>query len=242
MFTMLKAVFFDLDGTMLPMDQDEFVRIYFTELCKRFCPVLKIDDESLIKAVWKATGAMVKNDGSEPNINKFWKTFARLCGKGVLNYVKDFDNFYVTEFFETKAVTKYNPNIPEIIKVLKNKGYTLVAATNPIFPAVATHRRLGWAGVGKDDFALVTTYENSTFCKPNPKYYTEIMEKLKLEPEECMMVGNDVDEDILAGQAAGMETYLITDCMINRENKDFDSEKSTARELLGYARRMPDVR
>ncbi len=238
----MKAVFFDLDGTMLPMNQDEFVKIYFTELCKRFCPVLKIGDEALIKAVWKATAAMIKNDGSEPNINKFWKTFAKICGKDVLKYVKDFDNFYVTEFFETKSVTGYNPNIPEAIKVLKNKGYTLAAATNPIFPNVATYTRLGWAGVSKDDFAIVTTYENSTFCKPNPKYYLEIMEKLGLEPEDCMMVGNDIDEDILAGQSIGMDTFLITDCMINREDKEFESKQGTPRDLLEYVRRLPDVR
>ncbi len=240
---MIKYVFFDLDGTLLPMDQDEFVRVYFTELCKRFCPVLGIDDKTLVKSVWKATGAMIKNDGSEPNVKAFWKTFAKLCGKGVLNHVKDFDNFYMNEFNECKAFCKFNPNIPEIIRVLKNKGYTLVAATNPLFPPVAIYNRLSWAGVSKDDFALVTTYENSSTCKPNPAYFTEIIGKLGAEPEECMMVGNDVDEDIIASSEAGMSGYLLTDCIINRSESDIsDFRHSTVREFLTYARMLPDVK
>lgn len=240
---MIKYIFFDLDGTMLPMNQDEFVKIYFTELSKRFCPVLKIDEKTLIKSVWKATGAMIKNDGTEPNINVFWKTFAKLCGTGVLDYIKDFDNFYVNEFNECKRVCKYNPNVPEMIKVLKNKGYRLVAATNPLFPAVATNNRLTWAGVSKDDFVLVTTYENSGTCKPNPSYFKEIMDRLNAEPEECMMIGNDVDEDVLASGAVGISSYLVTDCLINREEKDISAYQSgTLRDLLTYARMMPDVK
>ena len=240
---MIKYIFFDLDGTMLPMDQDEFIKIYFTELSKRFCPVLGIDAETLIKSVWKATTAMIKNDGTEPNINVFWKVFAKLCGTRVLDYIKDFDNFYVNEFNECKSVCRYNPNVPETIKVLKSKGYRLVAATNPLFPAVATNNRLTWAGVSKDDFALVTTYENSGSCKPNPAYFKEIMDRLNAEPEECMMIGNDVDEDILASGSVGISSYLVTDCLINKEDKDISAFQSgTLRDLLTYARMMPDVK
>ena len=68
---MIKAVLFDLDGTMLPMDQDLFVKKYFSELCKRFCPELKIGSEELVEAVWKATGDMIANDRTEPNEGGF---------------------------------------------------------------------------------------------------------------------------------------------------------------------------
>lgn len=240
---MIRNVFFDLDGTMLPMDQDAFVKIYFGELCKRFCPVLKIDNESLVKGVWKGTDAMVKNGGAEPNYNAFWKTFAKICGKQVFDYIKDFDDFYTKEFNEAKKACKYNPVVPETIKVLKSKGYKLVAATNPIFPKVATNNRLSWAGVDPNDFALVTTYENSGFCKPNPKYYIEIMEKLNLNPEECMMVGNDIDEDAAASEQIGMDTYLVTDCIINRRDVEYSKYKQGSfKDFLNYARMMPDVK
>lgn len=240
---MIKAVLFDLDGTMLPMDQEEFVRVYFTELCKRFCPVLKIEDKALIKAVWKATGSMIKNNRTEPNINAFWKTFAKILGKDVLKYKEDFDDFYVNEFNVCKKICGYNPAVSETIKVLKSKGYTVIAATNPIFPAIATNNRIGWTGANTNDFALVTTYENSSSCKPNPEYFREIAEKLNLKPEQCLMVGNDVDEDMISASSVGMDVFLVTDCLINREDKDYSQYKQGSfKEFLNYSRIMPDVK
>ncbi|MCR5652415.1 MAG: HAD family hydrolase [Ruminococcus sp.] len=240
---MIKAVLFDLDGTMLPMDQDKFVKTYFSELCGRFCPELKMDDKSLIKAVWKATGAMIKNDRTDLNIKVFWKTFAEICGKDILKYKDNFDDFYIKEFNKCKKECGYNPAVRETIKVLSNKGYTIVAATNPIFPSVATHNRLGWAGVNKDDFALVTTYENSSSCKPNPEYFTEIAEKINLNPEQCLMVGNDVDEDMISASSVGMDVFFVKDCMINRGDKDYSQYKQGSfKDFLDYTRMMPDVK
>jgi FMN phosphatase YigB (HAD superfamily) len=240
---LIKNIFFDLDGTMLPMDQEKFVKVYFNEICKRFCTELKLDSESLIKGIWKGTAAMVKNDRSAQNVEVFWNVFAKTCGRHVLNYIKDFDDFYNNEFYETKSVCKFNPVVPETINVLKKKGYKLVAATNPIFPSVATHTRLKWAGLNPSDFALVTTYDNSSSCKPNPLYYVEIMEKLNLQPEECMMVGNDVGEDMIPTQGLGMDNYLVTDCLINRDEADYSSFKQGSfKDFLTYARMMPDVK
>jgi FMN phosphatase YigB (HAD superfamily) len=103
--------------------------------------------------------------------------------------------------------------------LLKSKGIRIVLATNPLFPAIATHSRARWAGLHPEDFELITTYENSRHCKPNPDYYRDILETLKVRPEECVMVGNDVGEDMIAGEL-GMQVFLLTDCLINKHNAD----------------------
>ena len=36
-------------------------------------------------------------------------------------------------------------------------------------------------------------------------------------PEECLMVGNDVEEDLVAG-TIGVQTVLVTDCLINTKS------------------------
>lgn len=240
---MIKSVLFDLDGTMLPMEQEKFVKAYFGALCEKFCPVLSISAEEMIKSVWKATGAMIKNDGTHSNYEVFWSTFAQLAGKNVLNHIKDFDEFYNNEFIATKAVCSYNPVVEETIKVLKNKGYRLIVATNPIFPGVAVNNRLKWAGVTPRNFEFITNYENSCFCKPNPKYYIEILEKLELNPKECLMVGNDVSEDIIPTHNLEIDTYLITDCLENKNNEDYSSYKNGSfKSFLNYARMMSDVK
>ena len=45
------------------------------------------------------------------------------------------------------------------------------------------------------------------------------MDKLGLDPRECLMVGNDVGED-MAASALGMKTFLLTPCLINRTGED----------------------
>ena len=95
----------------------------------------------------------------------------------------------------------------------------MVLATNPLFPAIATGKRMEWAGLKAADFELVTTFENSSYCKPNPAYYRQILQTIGETPENCIMVGNDVTEDMVA-RDLGMEVFLLTDCMINKENKD----------------------
>lgn len=105
---------------------------------------------------------------------------------------------------------------------LKARGVRVALATNPIFPRIATEQRIRWAGLAPEDFALYTTYENSTFCKPNPDYYREVVRTLGVQPEECLMVGNDATED-LAAREAGMDVFLLTDCLINTKNRDISA-------------------
>ena len=100
-------------------------------------------------------------------------------------------------------------------------GLKVALATNPIFPKVATESRIRWAGLEPEDFELYTSYENIGYCKPNPDYYREIVKRLGVEPEQCLMVGNDVSEDMVA-ETVGMKVFLLTDCLINKEQKDIN--------------------
>ena len=111
------------------------------------------------------------------------------------------------------------PQAAGLVARLKAAGYRVILATNPIFPAVATESRIRWAGMVPEDFELYTTYEYACRCKPNPDYYRDILSSMALEASECLMVGNDATEDT-AAELAGIQVFLITDCLINRENKD----------------------
>ena len=108
--------------------------------------------------------------------------------------------------------------------------------TNPIFPSIATESRIRWAGLEPEDFELYTTYENTGYCKPNPDYYRDILNKLNIQPEDCLMVGNDVTEDMIAA-SVGTDVFLLTDCMINREQKDISVyPHGSFEQLLAYLR------
>lgn len=215
---MIKYILFDLDGTLLPMDQDVFVKDYFGRLSKKVAP-LGYEPEGLYKNLWKGVGAMVMNDGHIKNETVFWKVFESVYGEKVYDDIPVFDSFYRVEFQATANACGFNPKAKQCVDKARKMGYTIILATNPIFPAVATESRMRWAGFEPSDFSYYTTYENSCYGKPNLKYYEEILEKVGAKPEECLMVGNDVGEDMVT-EKLGMKVFLLTDCIINKENVD----------------------
>lgn len=218
----LTTILFDLDGTLLPMpDQELFLKAYMKGLAAKVAP-LGYEPKKLVDTVLMGTGAVIRNDGTATNETVFWKVFCGVFGEEALRHLPVFEAFYKNEFQQVSSTCGCDARAARLIAKLKDKGFRLVLATNPLFPAVATQSRIRWAGLNEADFELVTTYENSSFCKPNLKYYEEIVNKLGLDPAQCLMVGNDVGEDMIAGKL-GMKTFLLTDCLINRVQADIDA-------------------
>ena len=218
---MIKAILFDLDGTLLPMNKDEFVNGYFGLLCKKLVPY-GYEPKAVIDGIWKGTVAMIKNNGSKLNEEVFWEVFSDVMGKEILEYKPVFDEFYVDEFKKTKECCGYTPAAREIIDMIKELGCRIICATNPIFPELATRHRMNFAGLDASDFEYFTHYENSRYCKPNPKYFQEVLNKCGLKPDECIMVGNDATED-MAASSLGIKVFLLTDCLINSKNVDLSN-------------------
>ena len=221
-----KMILFDLDGTLLPMDQDKFTGAYFMALVKKLAAMglpasNEEEQKNLAKAVWTGTYAMLSNDGSKTNEELFFSTFYTYTGVDLLKRKPELDEFYRNEFHAVAAVCGRNPLIKSAIDELKGRGYRVAIATNPLFPLIANEQRLSFGGLSISDFEFCTCYENSRYCKPNLDYYRAIAEHLGVKPEECIMVGNDVGDDMVA-KNLGMDVFLITDCLINTQNVDID--------------------
>ena len=232
----LRCVLFDLDGTLLPMDQEEFTKAYFNQLAKKLAPY-GYESGRLIEAIWSGTAAMVKNDGRCSNEEAFWQRFSQIYGLKVQEDKPIFDDFYANEFQLAQSACGFTPRAAETVRTIRSMGYQVALATNPIFPSVATESRIRWAGLAPEDFALVTTYENSTHCKPNPAYFSDVAESLHLAPESCLMVGNDALEDTAAAQV-GMQVFLLTDCLINKDGRDISAyPQGSFEQLLDYVKK-----
>jgi len=178
-----QAILFDLDGTLLPMDQDLFLKAYFSALVKKLAP-LGYDPKALTDAIWAGTGAMIHNDGQRTNEAAFWDCFARILGEQARREAPVLEAFYHNEFQQVRHVCGYTSAAKELLDALKAKGLRRILATNPLFPAIATESRIRWAGLEPSDFELYTTYENSRYCKPNPAYYRDILTAAGLSPED----------------------------------------------------------
>ena len=234
---MIKAILFDLDGTLLPMQQDEFTTAYFEGLSKKLAPY-GYEPQRLIGGVWQGTKAMVKNNGKQTNEQVFWKEFAYLFGDKVYDDTDKFNAFYENDFDSLKGFCDFTEQANSMVQILKKKGYIIVLASNPVFPMTAQKKRMQWAGVNTNDFALITSYENSCYCKPNPLYYKEIAEKIGVKPSECLMVGNDTTEDA-AAKLMGADFFLLTNCLLNKERKDISKyPRGSFMQLLDYIEKI----
>ena len=236
----IKHILFDLDGTLLPMDQDEFVKFYMPLLAKSYIEAgVQVDPKEFIGAVWKGYEAMVKNDGSRTNREAFWSYTEALMPISPEESEKLALRFYDGDFNQAVRATSPSPFSDQIVKAAKKRGLHAYLATNPVFPRCATMNRIRWAGMDAEDFELITTYEDQCYCKPNVEYFRTILDDLKLDPAECLMVGNDVEEDLVIREL-GVKTYLVTDTMENKKDLPIHTEyMGSLEELLEFIRTMP---
>lgn len=209
-----KAILLDLDGTLLPIELDEFLKAYFGLLTNEFADIF--NSGTFIKHLIAATNKMIENNGERLNKDVFTENFFALMEIDNSEEIMDrFDLFYTEKFPLLRSGINSRGLSRRLIKKLKDKGYQLVLATNPLFPIEAIAERVRWVDIDPEDFTFITNYENMHYCKPNLNYYQEIIDNLLLNPGDCIMIGNDVQEDMVAGQL-GMKTYLVTDFLIDR--------------------------
>ena len=235
---MLQAILFDLDGTLLPMDNDAFTQVYFRLLAQTAAPWGYTDPKYMVKTVWAGVEAMVRNDGSRSNYDAFWQTFGRMMGEEKLADIPKFNSFYVNQFNDAVAATEPAPLAREAVRLAHEKAEKVILATNPIFPLAGDFTRMNWIGLKESDFDWITAYENSCHSKPNPAYYRDLLTQFGLDPARCLMIGNDVGEDMVAANAAGIPAYLITDHLINRENIPITCPSGSYAGMVEYLRSL----
>lgn len=223
----MKNIFlFDLDSTLLQMDQDLFLKKYFEKI------ILKTNDPKFMKIFNDAALAILDNDGSITNEELFWNYLSKYY-PDTKKYNELFNDFYNNEFKEISSIVNKNDIPRQIIDYLKSKGYIIILATNPLFPKICTYERISWAGLSYKDFDYITTYENCTYCKPKKEYYLEIFNKLNLDMNNAVMIGNDLMDDFYY-LPSEIDKVLITDHLINSKNLEITMPCFTLIEFLDY--------
>ncbi len=212
---MFKALLFDLDGTLLDIDMDYFLKHYFKKMMEMAALSGYANVEKLVGQVYKSTGAMIANqDPRLRNEEVFKEDFFSKWEYPRKEFEGFFDRFYAEGFPQLKEKCRPFSGVPEMMEKVFKKGMKVVIATNAVFPFTALQQRLDWAGVGSFDYELVTSYELMHFCKPHHQYYEEIAGIIGENPQDCLMVGNDVGEDLPA-KKTGMKTFLVEDMLID---------------------------
>ncbi|MFZ5596148.1 MAG: HAD family hydrolase [Bacillota bacterium] len=230
---MIKAVLFDLDGTLLPVDTGKFAAEYLKEVVKAVSPL--VEPARFKEALLASTGVVLKScNPSMTNEEVFWQDFRARLGDIADELAPVLDKFYNQRFSVLARLTNPSQHARAAVQAALDRGLRVAVATQPVFPRVAVLERLSWAGVRDLPWELVTCYEEMHCCKPNPYFFAEIAGQLNLQPEQCLMVGNDVEEDLTA-EETGMRTCLVTDYLINKNEVEVSTEWSgTLSELAGW--------
>ena len=224
-----RAVFFDLDGTLLPIDLDAFMGSYFKALGAHLAP-LGVARDDFMAGMRGGIMAMVANDTGKPNADAFWQAFfgcvlPASTGASEADLRAAVETFYETDFGALGRDVDPNPAAARAIEVLAQKGYPLALTTMPMFPRRAVEWRLTWAGVDPKAFSRITTFNNSTAVKPKLNYYAENLAATGLAGADVLMVGNNTKED-MAALKLGCDGYLVTDYLIDPEGFDIASVRS----------------
>ncbi len=219
---MIEAVLFDLDGTLLKHHVEDFLNRYFGLIQHRFGSIFP--DGKLVELILKSTKKMLANNGKKTNKEVFWEDFLKEVDFSQEQLEPMFSNFYRNDFQVLKGGVEPDPSAQRTLIDLKENGYKLALATNSLFPEVAVVERLRWAGLDREIFDFLATYEVMHFCKPDPSFFLEVADKLGVKPENCLMVGNEVELDLIPAAQVGMKTFLVKNGFEVLTQQDFDPD------------------
>lgn len=237
--TPYRAVFFDLDGTLLPMDLGEFMTAYFERLAG-FVAARGVDSETFVTGLKAGIRAMASHDDGGLNADAYWKAFFGIVDRAALDWEPFVAEFYERDFGKIGESVVPDRNAVRAVAALQSKGYPLVLATMPMFPLAAVEWRLAWAGLDARAFSRITNYENSTSVKPKLAYYAENLHAAGLDASDVLMVGNNTKED-LACLDLGMDAYLVTDHLLDPVKFDLSTVKhSSMAEFAAWAEALPE--
>lgn len=210
----IKAILFDLDGTLIDVDLKAFIPDYMRLLANTVKHIIR--PSKFITLLMKASNQIDQNDGRFTNEKIFENVFFPLNGHSREEINPYFEEFYEKEFVKLKVHTKIKLEARSIMSKVFEKEYNVVIATTPLIPLTAIQQRLNWGNIGDFDYKLITSIENMRANKPHEVYYNQIFNFLKVNPEECLMVG-DENKDMLAA-TFGCQTYLVPSTNSNIES------------------------
>jgi FMN phosphatase YigB (HAD superfamily) len=206
----IRAVLLDLDGTLLENEMDAFLPPYLSRLSAELADIAAPDE--MVAELMQGTQLMRENMDPTRSLEEVFASHFYPQLDTSADALKDrLEDFYAQQFPTFSDLTKRRPEAKDVMKRLFHEGYQVAIATDPLFPRAAVDHRLEWAGVSVSEFpyAIITSYETFRFSKPHLSYYTQILGMLGRSPSEAVMVGDDLEADLLPARSLGMPVYFV---------------------------------
>lgn len=216
---MIKAVLLDLDNTLLKNPDRAFAEAFIDIFETHFtsagydAPSQKLRDAIQIMG-HQQTGYFTNRQVLLDVLGGDSQTTSALL-----------DQFFDEIFPQLRRCIAPVAEASDLIYHLHETGYAVVIATNPIYPLHAIKQRMTWAGLPLDDdlYTLITSADEMHFAKPDPAYYAEILARVGIEPDEAVMVGDSLRNDITPAQQVGLHTCHISDGQLSHFTQQMDT-------------------
>lgn len=235
-----KLIMSDLDNTLLPLyTQERFVEIWFRDIGKKFS-LHGLDPQRAALGVNEGVRSILLNESGRKNADVFYETVERVSG-----YPREWIevaclDYYTSTFSNVREIARDNPFAVRIAELMNEKADYAVIATMPVFMFEAVAARMSWVGLTPSMFDLVTTMDESSYSKPNPLYFQEILDRFGVRPKEALMIGNDVREDMYPCKELGVDTFLVTNHKITHGLPFDDFRRGPYEELVAFLESLPE--
>jgi len=108
-------------------------------------------------------------------------------------------------FLEDLASLKLYPGVENVLKKLKERAVPMALASS--MSRKSLYSSLRAMGI-EEYFDVIVTAEDVTEGKPNPEMLLRAAEKLRVKPNNCLVVGDSVF-DVLAAERANMPIVIV---------------------------------
>ena len=224
----------DLDNTLLPIyTQDRFVEIWFRDVSKKFADY-GLDPKRALEGVSRGIRAMIYNDSGRKNIEIFYDKAFEISGYMQEELEPAIKDYYTSTFENVYEITLPNPFAVRIAELMREKSEHCVIATMPVFNIEAVDMRMRWVGIDPSMFDYITTADNSSYCKPNPLYFQELLDLFDVKPAEALMIGNDVREDMQPCKELGIDVFLVKNHIITHDLPYDEYRQGSYEDLIAF--------
>jgi FMN phosphatase YigB (HAD superfamily) len=205
---MTLTLLLDLDDTLINTNVNSFVPAYFQALARELTP--QVAPEKMLRALVSGTHAMNESEDFSHTLEEvFSAEFYPRVDVSREALEPSIEKFYDNIFPTLAGLTSQRAEAKPFIEWAFAQGYRIAIATDPLLPRKATHHRLRWAGFEPGQFELVSTFDHFHFSKTHPAYYAEVLGRMGWPEGPVLMVGNDMERDILPAKMLGLATYHV---------------------------------
>lgn len=204
---MVNTLLLDLDGTLCTMDKARFMKRYLTDMAEHFKDIIPV--ESFAPHIMKSSAFA----SSHPSPNYSWgevfiNHFAEGFGLKAHGMLGRFMDFFVKDFPQYCSMVTPHPLTVKLLQISSERGFKLACASNCLMPRIAIEERMRCCGIEPARFAFIPGMEHMHYSKPNPLFFQEIADNIGVAPADCLVVGNDLEEDMCASDI-GMKTFFV---------------------------------